>query len=47
MKASGLKVKDSKTEACLFYRKDCALLILKIGKDNIKTKNSECARGNI
>jgi hypothetical protein len=46
MKSSGLKVNDSKTESCLFFRKDCAPVTIKIGKDNIKTKNNECARGN-
>ena len=38
MKSSGLKVNDCKTEACLFFRKDCAPVTIKIGKDNIKTK---------
>jgi hypothetical protein len=37
MKASGLKTNNSKTEACLFFRKDCAPVILKIGEDTIKT----------
>ena len=47
MKSSGLKVNDCKTEACLFFRKDCAPVTIKIGKDNIKTKKNECARSNL
>jgi hypothetical protein len=41
MKNSGIKVNDCKTEACLFFRKDCVPVIIKIGKDNIKAKKQQ------
>ena len=40
MRHSGLKVNESKTEACLFSKRDCAPLVLNIGHDSITTKKT-------
>ncbi len=40
MRNSGLKVNDAKTEACLFYRKDCMPVRIKVGLDSIATKKT-------
>jgi hypothetical protein len=38
MKSLGLKVNRVKKEACLFYKRDCALVRLKMAEDTIMTK---------
>ena len=40
LRDSGLKVNDSKTEACLFYRKDHAPVVVTINNINIETKDT-------
>jgi hypothetical protein len=38
MKKSGLKVNQGKTEACIFYQKDCAPIRIKLGDESLTTK---------
>ena len=40
MKKSGLKVNESKTELCLFFKRDCTPLTLRIGGAMITSKNT-------
>ena len=40
LKQSGLIVNQEKTEACLFYKNDCAQVNLKVGENRILTKKS-------
>ena len=40
MRNSGLKVNEVKTEACLFFRKDCMLVKIKVGFDSKATKKT-------
>ncbi len=40
LKKSGLIVNQGKTEACLFYKQDCAAVAIKVGEDMINTKKS-------
>ena len=37
---SGLKVNESKTEVCLFYKKDCQPIAIKVGNATIISKNT-------
>jgi hypothetical protein len=47
MRNSGLKVNKVKTEACLFIRKDCIPIRIKVGFDSIATKNTKCIGSHI
>jgi hypothetical protein len=38
MRNSGKKVNEVKTEACLFFRKDCMPVRIKVGFDKIAPK---------
>ncbi len=40
MRESGLKVNQSKTEVCLFYKPDCVPVVIKRGESNIVRKKS-------
>ena len=40
MKGSGFKVNQSKTEACLFFKCDCAPVDLWVGDVKMKTKST-------
>lgn len=39
LRQSGLVVNSEKTELCLFHKKDCAPMIIKVGNDQIKSKS--------
>ena len=47
LRQSGLKVNDSKTELCLFYRKDTAPITITVFNETlISKKPHECLRSN-
>jgi hypothetical protein len=41
LKDSGLKVNESKTELCLFHRKDCPQITIRLNQKTVNSKTSK------